>query len=843
MWKGIHIIYFWHKFITRWWLKPFAVSFLLFAQINTGFALSSTNRYLNLTPKEQDWLLDHPVIRIGVDADYTPYSFKTPEGIYKGVVLDYLSRIELLLGIRFQIVPDLSWPQILESAENRSIDLIATAVQTTERDAFLNFSRVYIPTPLVVVTRDNEIHIKSPSDLAGKRIALVKQYSSSERVEKDYPDIEKYPVDTPLEALTAVSVGNADAYVGVMGVNTHLISKHGITNLKITAGYEMRLNGQRFGVRKDWPVLASILDKALNTITETDNLLILRKWIPVKTVLEAKTGFPGIPLSKEEKEWLNNHNDIRLAIDPDFAPVEFVDHKGKHAGISADYTKLLNSRLGINMEIVPDLTWSQAIELAKEGEIDVFAAITPTVDRKKYLNFTDPYFNYPIVIFTQESYPFIGGLGSLSGEKVAVVRSYLTHEVLAVNYPDIDLHIVNSIREGLESVSVGAVDAFVGDTATSSFAIRKYNFINLKIAAPTDIKSPGLSFAVRKDWTLFTGILDKAFDSIPPEKHLSINKKWIDIEVEQFPQYWIWIAESAAILLIVFVFLSSILRYQVRRRTAEISLKNEELQKEAVFRKKIEEELQLHRDHLEELVDERTNQLKAANNELELFCYSVSHDLRAPLRSINGFCQILIEDYGKSLNSEAIEYLTRMHNSANHMDHLIDDLLILARVSRCELKSDTIDLSTIARESTEMIQQNYPNRKVDCEIKNDLTTKGDIELMRTVIENLFDNAWKYTALTKKAKIEFGAEKKGEQQIFYVRDNGAGFDMKYAEQLFDPFKRLHTTEEYPGTGIGLASVQRIIQRHGGKVWAKSENNKGATFYFSVPGQNNPSHGDL
>lgn len=250
-------------------------------------------------------------------------------------------------------------------------------------------------------------------------------------------------------------------------------------------------------------------------------------------------------------------------------------------------------------------------------------------------------------------------------------------------------------------------------------------------------------------------------------------------------------------------------------------------------RRQAEQELQLHRDHLEELVADRTAQLRMSNNELESFCYSVSHDLRSPLRSVSGFCQLLMQDHAESLDAAALDYLQRMRDSVHRMDRLIDDLLDLSRVSRVELKQETVNLSAIAKDVAELLHHNYPGRIVEYKIEENLIVRGDAVLLRVVLENLLDNAWKFTAQTSNAKVEFGSLREDNTLVYFVRDNGAGFSMNYVNKLFGVFQRLHEANEYPGTGIGLASVQRIIERHGGEVWAQGDPNKGATFFFTIP----------
>jgi PAS domain S-box-containing protein len=235
----------------------------------------------------------------------------------------------------------------------------------------------------------------------------------------------------------------------------------------------------------------------------------------------------------------------------------------------------------------------------------------------------------------------------------------------------------------------------------------------------------------------------------------------------------------------------------------------------------------------EEALKARGAQLEAANKELEAFAYSVSHDLRAPLRSIDGFSQALLEDYGDSLEAEAQRYLQRVRAASQRMAELIDDLLTLSRLTRREMRLETVDLSVLAQAIVEALRQAEPARQVKFDITPQVTVKADAQLMRVALENLLGNAWKFTAKHPRACIEFGVLLQPDGQPAYlVRDDGAGFDMAYVDKLFGAFQRLHTPAEFSGTGIGLATVQRIIHRHGGHIWAEGAVDKGATFYFTL-----------
>jgi signal transduction histidine kinase len=242
--------------------------------------------------------------------------------------------------------------------------------------------------------------------------------------------------------------------------------------------------------------------------------------------------------------------------------------------------------------------------------------------------------------------------------------------------------------------------------------------------------------------------------------------------------------------------------------------------------------LQKAHDELEQRVQERTTELNNTNKELEAFSYSVSHDLRAPLRAIDGFSQALLEDYGEKLDSIGQDHLQRVRLAAQRMSALIDDLLNLSRVTRSEMRQEKVDLSAVVKSTAEELQRGAPTRNVTFVITEGLKVDGDSRLLRVAVENLLGNAWKYTSAHNCARIEFGLNKDNGRTAYFIRDDGAGFDPRYSNRLFGAFQRLHGINEFPGTGIGLATVQRIIRRHGGEIWAEGAVEKGATFYFTL-----------
>ena len=234
---------------------------------------------------------------------------------------------------------------------------------------------------------------------------------------------------------------------------------------------------------------------------------------------------------------------------------------------------------------------------------------------------------------------------------------------------------------------------------------------------------------------------------------------------------------------------------------------------------------------------QRNIEIESINKELQAFSYSVSHDLRAPLRAIDGFSLALLEDCQDKLDASGVSYLQRVRAATQRMGELIDDILMLSRVSRAEIRKTGVDLHTLSQSIVTELRDAEPHRKVEIEIESGLSAQGDPALLRVMLENLWSNAWKFTAKCEQARIEVGHAQ--ETDAYFVRDNGVGYDPTYAGKLFGAFQRLHDASEFPGTGIGLATVARIVHRHGGRVWGESQINQGATFFFTLPTTKPPS----
>jgi signal transduction histidine kinase/ligand-binding sensor domain-containing protein len=332
-----------------------------------------------------------------------------------------------------------------------------------------------------------------------------------------------------------------------------------------------------------------------------------------------------------------------------------------------------------------------------------------------------------------------------------------------------------------------------------------------------------LQFSFRLDdqpWSAFTADASHAFFTLPAGRHhFEVRARDQDFNIDPTPATLDFVVLPPVWRQGWFILLMIVLGGLIATQTVRVLLEQGRLRKAQT--------------ELEERVRQRTAELELANRELEAFSYSVSHDLRAPLRGVDGFSQALQEDYAGKLDAEGQDYLRRIRAGAQHMGRLIEALLGLSRVTRGTLQLAPVNLSHLAVEIAAELARREPTAKVEVIVAPDLVAAGDSPLLRVALENLLGNAWKFTSRRTDARIEFGVTEQDGLRVYFVRDNGAGFDMTHAQKLFGAFQRFHTAEEFPGTGIGLATVQRIIHRHGGRIWAESQPGHGATFYFTLP----------
>jgi signal transduction histidine kinase len=543
---------------------------------------------------------------------------------------------------------------------------------------------------------------------------------------------------------------------------------------------------------------------------------------------------PRVNLSEAERAWTQEHPVVYWGVDPQWPPFSSIDSVGRISGIDADIVKLIGQRTGLNLQLVQTADWSETLNKATQGQIDFIGGIARTEKRERLLGlqFTEVFCKFPTAIVTRKEMPFLTSLAQLKTSRVAVPRDYATTEELQKRYPEMKLVITENEEEAMLALAGGKAEATVLNLASASHVVHMRGLSNLKISGFTSFEF-FLCLAVRRGAPELHSILEKGLATIDPREKEAIYASYILPETRKalaWRTWEHWAIYSALIGLTAVV---------------AVLLWNRSLANEIRSRKSAEAALLQARDRLEEDARELDRQgtemrklnqrLTSANEDLESFSYSVSHDLKAPLRHLLGFSQLLEMHTGNALDADARDYLATIHNEGRRMGELIDGLLAFAKIGNAELKIEPVNMELLTKEVVRITKFETQGREIVWEIHSLPVVSGDKVLLKQVIANLVGNAVKFTRKRTLARIEIGVlpqEADGGEVVFYVKDNGAGFDMNFAGALFKTFHRLHSQQEYEGSGIGLANVSRIIRKHGGRIWAESEVDKGATFYFSL-----------
>ncbi|MET0028220.1 MAG: transporter substrate-binding domain-containing protein [Candidatus Thiodiazotropha sp.] len=761
---------------------------------------------VGLSRKEKTWVEQHPVLRIAVDPIFAPYEFIDDQQNHQGISADFLSLLGRRLGLEFRLIPTSDWDHSVQLGYDKQVDLLPMINRTEEREQHLIFTDAYFLSRRVIITRGLRNDLNSEAELAGKRLALPTGYSINEIITRDHPDVTIIEVADIPTALLKVSEGTADATILSIGVAGYWMERSEISNLRITGNYG-RPSVLAMAVRNDWPELAAILQKGLDSISDDERQQIRRRWITLNPGEIPSLNNPKVSLDLSVKEWswLSKHSSIRIGIDPNWEPIEYVTLEGKYRGISSRFMKRLSEIIGIGLSLEPNLTWQQVMQKAESGEIDVLPAVTPSPERMLYLSFTEPYLQSPIMIFNRKNAPLLTGLPELKGQRVAVVKNYVVEENLKRDRPDLDLFTFSTAEQALRALAAGKVDAYVGNLTIGSFLIDNLGLSNLKVAAPTPYNS-ALSIGVRKDSPELLSILEKALASIGEDERREMRQESLAIRYEVEVNYtllWQVIGGASVLLLLSFLWLA-----QTRR------------QKQALAAAKAEAD--------------QANQFKT------YFLANMSHEIRTPMNAIVGFGHLALQT---ELSQRQRHYIEKIQVSANALLNVINDVLDFTKI-----EAGKLDIEQVAFSLGEVLDNLVSINAIRAEEKGlELLLQQDLQVpdqligdplrLGQVLVNLVSNAIKFTEKGEVTIQVNELEREGERVRlkFSIEDTGIGIPRDQVERLFDAFTQLDgsTTRRYGGSGLGLNISQQLVHLMGGRLEVDSTPGRGSRFSFVLP----------
>jgi diguanylate cyclase (GGDEF)-like protein/PAS domain S-box-containing protein len=524
---------------------------------------------LGLTIAEQRWLREHPTIDLHTTDQSAPYQFKTEAGQASGIVPEIMAIVARRLGIRIRVIAN-GRAEAISGLQSGRFQLFgAMTANTLDPDMPYLQTRGFLQGHLVLFGRSSKPAIAAITEVRDSTIVVPKgldgglltDLSEGNRIIR---------VDSLDEAIEILIAGGADYLVGISEIVHRLLHQRQYRGIRELYTHPKPVHGVML-VHNDQPLLRSILDKALKSLETRELPRILRKWYDNYPV--------ALVLTEEETAWLSAHPVVRVALHPQWAPIEYRDETGRYTGISLDYLERLEAMLDIELEVVPDLSWKQALTAVQSRTADMFASVARTPERDAYALFTQPYIDLPIRIFAREDSGYFGDLGNLSGQRVAVAAGYAIEDWLAADHPDLTLVPVESIAEGLRRLSDGQVDAVVGNLLAVNYYRKKLDLQNVQEAGETPYRN-NQSMAVRSDWPLFAGILQKALDTLSEQEHQSIYNRWMGIEFERSVDYQLlWQVVSAALLVLALVMIwnrrlaheQQTLERRVAERTAELA--------------------------------------------------------------------------------------------------------------------------------------------------------------------------------------------------------------------------------------------------------------------------------
>ena len=762
---------------------------------------------LNLSSAQQTWLKQQTKIRIGIMNAWPPMDYIDRNGHPAGIGVNLIDALNKRLNNKLVIVPGL-WKENLEAVKEKRLDALMDITPTANRKKFVHFTKPYIEVPHLIYTREGEPSMLSLADLEGKTVAVEKGFFIIQLLQEKYPRVKVKEYRTSNDALDALSKAEVDAYVGNRAVANYIIENEVITNVIAQGKIKETSSINAIGVRKDREILRDILQKSLDDISHVERSNIINPDSQNKQMSEIQSKLFK-QFSKAERAWLNKKQTIYLGVDSGWPPVEWIDEAGNYKGMTSDYMQLIADVLGLNIAKPEKMAWKEVMRRAKRKEIDVLTAVVSTEKRREFLNFTTPFLKFPFVIFTRDDFELVTDLQDIYGKRVGIEEGYSSQEKLQRDHPQLGLISYKTTKDILYALSVGEIDAYIGNLTVAVYLLNKEGLTNVKVAAPTNY-SFDVSLGIRKDIPELHSILEKTLAMFDDVQRNEIRQRWLKLNYKVGVDSALVIKVAVVTLIVIFLILFWNVIVQGQKKALSIA--------------KAE-------------TDEANAKLRELDQLKSMFIASVSHELRTPLNAVIGFSSVMMNGLFGELSEKYQDYAVRINKSGQHLLSLISDIIDISKIEsgNHDVEISEFELAEVIEEAVSSLRQQADSKGMALvvNVPNGITLRTDKRRLLQCILNFISNAVKYS---ERGKVEVLAKDNGDSVTCTVTDTGIGISKENMDKLFEPFERFESKIKIKegGTGLGLYLTNKIVKDmlHG-EIGAESIDGVGSSFWLKVP----------
>jgi len=776
------------------------------------FSLLLIMPFSPLTAQESQVYDKNKPIRIAIISKNPPFSLLLPDGTPTGLYVEFWQLWSEVSGIPIEIVPD-TLVNSINLVKNAEVDIHSGLFFSPEREKWGKFTQPFHKVETGVFFRSRESKLPRLKELKRKKVAVQIGTFQHTYIKEKFPELEIVLFDDVEIVMEELLKQNVQAVIGEVPYMQSVIAKMGLVGVFQRSDEAVLTNEIHGLIPNSRSELLSIIDTGINKIPVNRIIALEKKWTPgIKPFFNASAAMQELTL--EEKEWLKVNSSFSLGIDKKAPPFEFVDEKGEFVGISSEYVEFVNEQLGIELNPIFDLTWTDTLLALRAGEIDVMSAIVRTEDRAKDVLFSEPYISLTTAIMTRKNSFYVQGMDDLAGKKIGIVKGFVFEEYVRRDFPEIIIVYSSSLKDSFKKLENNEIDAAVGSLVAINNEINK-GYTELMVAAftPYDVE---LSFAVRKGLEPLIPILNKVLSKISTKEKSKIANNWLSVSFNvgtSFKVFIYWGLPIVLVLLFIIVFFSR---------------SNRKLQFEILEKKRAEILLETAKDKAEK-----------ANRAKDEFLANMSHEFRTPMNAVVGMSHLL-EDSG--LTKIQTEYNQTLYNSAAALLVLIDDILDLSKVEagRLELEIRPFKLADVIKNIEDQVRLLIDNQVVN--LKTNISPQvprillGDAIRFGQILLNLVNNSVKFTE-SGEIKISVDVESRSNDKIklkVSVTDTGIGMSLTQQGRIFKTYSQADSsiTRKYGGTGLGLTICQKLSQLMGGDVGMDSELGKGSCFYFTA-----------